>query len=45
MFQGDVASDNDEFGGHLIMRHLVKLAIEGVEFRRFGQKGILARYH
>lgn len=44
VFQGDNDSIAEEFGGHLLMRHLIKLSIEGVEFRRFGQKGILARY-
>lgn len=44
MFRGDEKSVEQEFGGHLMMRKAKKIHIEGVEFTRFGQRGVLGRY-
>ena len=43
VFQGDEDSNSTLFGGHLIMRPAT-LHISGVEFTRFGQKGLMGRY-
>lgn len=43
VFRGDNKSDDQEFGGHLMMRKAKSIHIEGVEFTRFGQRGVLGR--
>eukprot|EP00761_Pharyngomonas_kirbyi_P005193 gb/GECH01005198.1/.p1 GENE.gb/GECH01005198.1/~~gb/GECH01005198.1/.p1 ORF type:complete len:349 (+),score=91.13 gb/GECH01005198.1/:1-1047(+) len=42
--QGDNSSNESKFGGHLMIRQAHHCRISGVEFPRFGQKGIVGRY-
>lgn len=44
VIQGDESSETSEFGGHLMFGPNTSVKIEGVEFRRMGQKGHAARY-
>lgn len=44
LIQGNEASANSDFGGHLMFGPNTTIHIEGVEFNRMGQKGHAARY-
>jgi len=44
VIQGDEASDQSNFGGHLMFRPGTTIHIEGVELNRMGQKGHAGRY-
>jgi cell migration-inducing and hyaluronan-binding protein len=44
VFTGDSSSDDSLFGAHLIMRKTAVSIIDGVEFTKAGQKGVLGRY-
>ena len=44
VIQGDEASEASSFGGHLMFARGAVVHIEGVEFRRMGQKGHAGRY-
>lgn len=44
VIQGDEASADSDFGGHLMFRPGTTAHVEGVEFNRMGQKGHAGRY-
>lgn len=44
VIQGDSDSDVSDFGGHLMFGPGATIRIEGVEFRKMGQKGHAGRY-
>lgn len=43
VFTGDASSLNTSYGGHLMIRKAAIAKIRGVEFTRFGQRGLMGR--
>ncbi|KAL9656304.1 hypothetical protein ABK040_007917 [Willaertia magna] len=44
VLRGDPSSDQSEFGGHVFIRLVEKGQMQGVEFTKLGQRGVMGRY-